>query len=267
MSKTVFITGASSGLGKAVAIMFAQRDWNVIATMRNPAAGEDLRTHSSISVLPLDVSDAEQIRMVVASVLTENTVDVVVNNAGFGLAGAFEGVTDAQLIRQIETNLLGVMRVTQAFLPHFRERHAGTFIAITSIGGHIALPFNSVYHATKWGLEGWNESLAYELAPFGIRAKTVAPGGIRTDFAGRSLALSAHPAYTAMVEKARSVFDQRGSSRSSAEQIAEVVYEAATDGKPEVRYIAGKDAKLMIRLRRWLGYHRFDAMIRKRFLG
>lgn len=263
MSKTIFITGASSGLGKAAALLFADRGWTVIATMRNPAAAPELE--GKAQVLALDVTDADQIRQVAETVLAAHRVDVVLNNAGYGLAGPFEGATDDDLRRQIDTNLMGVLRVTQAFLPHFRQNQAGTFVTITSVGGHVTFPFNSVYHATKWGLEGWNESLAFELAPFGIRAKTVAPGGILTDFAGRSLSLTKHPAYDALVQKTMAGFG-KNANRSTAEQIAEAVWEAATDGRDQVHYVAGKDARLLVRLRRWLGVPRFIALIRKRFL-
>ena len=266
MTKTIFLTGASSGLGKAAALLFAQRGWNVIATMRNPASAPELTGKTGITVLALDVTDPNQILQTAEKALVSGRVDVVLNNAGYGLAGPFEGATDEDLRRQIDTNLMGVLRVTQAFLPHFRDNQAGTFLTITSIGGHVTFPFNSVYHATKWGLEGWNESLAFELAPHGIRAKTIAPGGILTDFAGRSLTLTKHAAYDDLVKKTMAGFG-KNANRSTAEQIAEVVWEAATDGKAQVHYIAGKDAKLLVRLRRWLGTKRFIEMVRRRFLG
>ena len=133
-------------------------------------------------------------------------------------------------------------RTTQAFVPHFREKGSGTVVTTTSIGGLVALPLNSVYHATKWGLEGWTESMSFELGPFGIRMKTVAPGGISTDFAGRSLVMTAHPAYDALVQKVMTVFrsPERRARHSTPAQIAEVVYEAATDGKDQVRYVRGR---------------------------
>jgi len=266
MSQTIFITGASSGLGRAAAHLFADRGWTVFATMRRPADAGDLAGKPRVTVLPLDVTDPEAIRRTAAEVLKAGRVDVVLNNAGYGLAGPFEGAADAELTRQIDTNLLGVLRVTQAFLPHFRENRSGTFVTITSVGGHVAFPFNSVYHATKWGLEGWNESLAFELAPFGIRAKTVAPGGILTDFAGRSITVTQHPAYADLLNKTMAGFG-KNANRSTAGQIAEVVYQAATDGKPQVHYVAGKDAVRLVGLRRWLGAARFIEIIRKRFLG
>ena len=268
MSKTIFITGASTGLGKHSAMLFAKNGWQVIATMRKPADGAEIAALPNVQVLALDVTDLAQIDAVVAEVIGRTKVDVVFNNAGYGLAGPFEGATDEQLRRQLDTNLLGVMRVTKAFLPHFRANKDGIFITTTSIGGHVAFPFNSVYHATKWALEGWSESLTYECAPFGIRVKTVAPGGISTDFASRSLVLTEQPAYQAMVDKVLKVFTdpKRATSYSTADQIAEVVWTAATDGSSQLRYIAGKDAKTLYRFRQWFGHKFFMKQIQKRFL-
>ena len=177
MTQTIFITGASTGLGRAAAKLFAAKGWKVIATMRDPSKS-DLGTTPNVTLLPLDVVNPAQIKETAAKALALGPVDVVFNNAGYGLAGAFEGATDEQLQTQLNTNLLGVMRVTQAFLPALRAQKSGTILTTTSIGGLVTFPFNSVYHATKWALEGWSESLAYELAPFGIRVKTLAPGGI-----------------------------------------------------------------------------------------
>lgn len=238
MKKTIFITGASSGLGKAAAKLLAAKGWNVIATMRNPKLETELNSIEGITLLPLDVTDKMQIEQTVQKAISFGKIDVVFNNAGYGLAGPFEGATDEQITQQINTNLLGVMRVTQSFLPHLRENNNGLFITTTSIGGLTTFPYNSVYHATKWALEGWSESLAFELKQFGIGVKTVSPGGIKTDFAGRSLVLTQHPAYEKQMNKVLAVFmdPERGLDASSAEQIAEVVYEAATDGKEQLRY-------------------------------
>ena len=247
MDQTIFITGASSGLGKAAAKLFASKGWKVIATMRAPEKENELTAVSGITLLPLDVTKPDQIENAVKTTLEQQAVDVVFNNAGYGLAGPFEGTTDEQMIQELNTNLLGVMRVTKAFTPHFREKKSGLFINTTSIGGLVAFPFFSVYHATKWALEGWSESLAFELSKFGIGVKTVSPGGIRTDFGGRSLVLTQHPAYTELVESAMKAFmnPERALTNSTAEQIAEVVYEAATDGKDQLRYVAGADAKAL----------------------
>jgi NAD(P)-dependent dehydrogenase (short-subunit alcohol dehydrogenase family) len=261
MTKTIFITGASSGLGKATAILFANKGWNVIATMRNPEKETELTQISNVTIMPLDVTSLEQIEATARQVIESGGVDVVFNNAGYGLAGPLEGTTDEQLVAELDTNLLGVIRVTKAFIPHFREKKAGLFITTTSIGGLVALPFNSVYHATKWALEGWSESMAFELAKFGIGIKTVSPGGITTDFASRSLVLTQHDAYDELVGKVMSVFGDPGRAinYSTAEQIAEVVYEAATDGKAQLRYVAGEDAKAMYARRLQVGDETFRA--------
>ena len=157
MSQTIFITGASTGLGRATALLFASRGWNVIATMRNPDKEAELAAVKGITLLPLDVTDPAQIKAAAAAALARGPVDVLFNNAGYGLAGAFEGATDDQLVRQLDTNLLGVMRVTQAFLPALRAQGRGVILTTTSIGGLVAFPFNSVYHATKWraGARAW----------------------------------------------------------------------------------------------------------------
>lgn len=269
MSQTIFITGSSTGLGRATALLFATHGWKVIATMRRPDQAGELARTPGITLLPLDVTDRAQIAAAARRALELGGVDVLFNNAGYGLAGPLEGTSDAQLTQEIDTNLLGVIRTTQAFLPHFREKRAGLIITTTSIGGLVTFPFNSVYHATKWALEGWSESMAFELEPFNIRIKTVSPGGITTDFATRSLVLTSHPAYEALVQRVMAVFRDpaRAAHRSSAEQIAAVVYEAVTDGKDELRYLAGNDAKAAHAQRLAVGAEAFRKGIRTMFLG
>lgn len=267
--KSIFITGSSTGIGRAAAILFASKGWNVIATMRNPEKETELAAVKNITLLALDVTKPAQIKSVAEQVLAKGNIDVVFNNAGYGLAGPLEGVTDEQLVRQIDTNLLGVIRVTQAFIPHFREKQSGLFITTTSIGGLIALPFNSVYHATKWALEGWSESLAFELNKFGIGVKTVSPGGVKTDFITRSLVLTQHEAYDDIVGKVLAAFTDpaRAAHHSSSEQIAEVVYEAVTDGKDQLRYVAGEDAKGYYAQRLKVGDEAFRKGIDAMFFG
>lgn len=269
MTETIFITGASTGLGRATALHFAAKGWKAIATMRAPEKETELAKVPGITLLKLDVTKPDEIRTAAQQALALGPVDVLFNNAGYGLAGAFEGATDEQLVNEINTNLLGVMRVTQAFLPALRERRRGTIITTTSIGGLVTFPFNSVYHATKWGLEGWSESLAYELAPFGIRVRTVAPGGITTDFASRSLVFTPHPAYMEAIGKAMAVFTSqaRRAMYSTADQIAEVVWQAANDTTGRVTFVAGEDAKAAYARRLEFGIDAFREGVRRMFLG
>src|SRR3954447_24233583 len=135
MSKTIFITGASSGLGKATAKLFQSKGWNVIATMRNPEKETELLQMENITLLPLDVTNTEQIKSTVANAISLDNIDVVFNNAGYGLMGAMEALTDEQIEKQINTNLMGVIRVSHAFIPYFRKRKEGLFISTTSMGG------------------------------------------------------------------------------------------------------------------------------------
>jgi len=244
---TIFITGASTGLGRATALLFARKGWKVIATMRHPEKETELAAEANVMLMRLDVTDHNQVAGAANEALSSGPVDVVFNNAGYGLIGPLEGITDEQIVQQVNTNLLGVIRVTKAFVPAFRERKAGTFIATTSIGGLMAYPFGSMYHATKWALEGWSESLSFEMSSFGVRVKTVSPGGINNDFMSRSMVTASHEAYRAAMEKLFAVYSapERAANRSSADQIAAVVYEAATDGKDQLRYVAGVDAKMM----------------------
>lgn len=263
--KTIFITGASSGLGKAAAQLFASRGWKVIATMRKPEQEQELQAIDNITLLPLDVTNAAQVSATVKEALAMGDVDVVFNNAGYGLIGPMETATEEQLQRQLDTNVLGVMRVTQAFIPHFREKQAGLFITTTSIGGLITFPFGSVYHATKWALEGWSESMAFELKKIGVGIKTVSPGGIETDFVSRSLDTTTHPAYQQWIDQ---LYANIGTMTfTPAMQIAEVVYEAATDGKDVLRYVAGEDAKALYAQRLEMGDESFRKQMEVNFMG
>ncbi|MCF2446495.1 SDR family oxidoreductase [Dyadobacter sp. CY345] len=266
MQKTIFITGASSGLGKATAKLFQAKGWNVIATMRNPAKETELNQLENITLLPLDVTDAEQIKKTVAKAISLKPIDVVFNNAGYGLMGALEALTEEQISQQISTNLLAVLRVTQAFIPHFREKKNGLFISTTSTGGFLTFPLHSIYHATKFALEGWSEGMSFELGLHNIKIKTVAPGGIATDFTGRSLDKSTHPDYQELEEKLFAAIETMKAA-STAEQIAEVVYEAATDDKDQIRYVAGDDAKALYARRMEVGGEEFRKEIRKQILG
>jgi NAD(P)-dependent dehydrogenase (short-subunit alcohol dehydrogenase family) len=269
MTQTIFITGASTGLGRAAAFLFAGKGWKVFATMRNPASAGELATTPGVTVLKLDVTQPDQIAAAAQAALAQGPVDVLFNNAGYGLAGPFEGATDAQLVDELNTNLLGVMRVTQAFLPSMRERRSGQIVTTTSIGGLVTFPFNSVYHATKWGLEGWSESLAFELEPFGIQVKTVAPGGIATDFASRSLVLTQHAAYAEAMGKTFAAFSnpERRAHGSTAEMIAEEVWNAVQDTSGTVIHVAGADAKANYAQRLAVGVDAFRAGVKQMFLG
>ena len=248
--KTVLITGTSSGIGRDSVKYFQEQGWQVGATMRKPEEETELGELERVEVIALDVTKRESIRAAVEHTLeTFGGLDVVVNNAGYGLAGPLEAVTPEQLERQYATNVFGPVYVMQAALPHFRQQGSGLFINISSIGGLTTLPLNSLYHGTKYALEGISESVNFELNPLGIRVKLVEPGGVKTDFSGRSLDMMHDPdisAYDDIVQKALSAFSARDDDYSTGTDVAKVIFEAATDGKPQLRYLAGEDAKAML---------------------
>ena len=251
---TVLVTGSSAGLGRAIAKLFQARGWNVAATMRTPANETELGALERVAVIALDVTDEASIRAAFdAATARFGAIDVVVNNAGYGLSGPFEHLDPAQIRRQFETNVFGLMAVCREAIPRFRERRAGVIVNVASMGGRITFPLYSVYHSTKWAVEGFSESLAYELRPFGVRVKLVEPGVIRTDFYGRSAdsaAPAAPTAYDGYAQRAMANMTPGPNSGSSAEQVAEVVWKAATDGRPKLRYVAGGDAAQILWLRK-----------------
>jgi NAD(P)-dependent dehydrogenase (short-subunit alcohol dehydrogenase family) len=220
-------------------------------------------------LLALDITNPQQIAEAASEALARGGVDVVFNNAGYGMAGPLEGFTDDQMLRMIHTNLMGPIRVTKAFTPHFRAKRAGLFINTTSIGGLITVPFTAMYHATKWALEGWSEAMAFELNQFGVGMKIIEPGGMKTDFFTRSFDVGRHPDYDALVTRVMGAITdpKQLDTDSTPEQIADVVYEAATDGKDQLRYVAGADAKATYAMRLQLGDERFRKAMVQQFFG
>lgn len=270
MPQTVFITGTSTGIGAATVRLFARHGWQVAATMRNPADARfgDL---PNVRVYALDVTDAAAPPRAIQQAHADfGGLDVLINNAGYGLVGPFESATDAQIQQQFATNLFGVFAVTRAALPLLRAQQSGVIVNITSVGGRTAFPMNSLYHATKFGLDGFSESLWYELAPFGIHVKVVAPGGVATDFGTRSLQMTLNPAddqnpYAGQVRSVLRAFNERGGAASTPEQIADVIFAAATDGTAQLRYIAGADAQGILAAKAQMSEGQFAEMIQKNF--
>lgn len=269
--KTILITGASTGIGRAAVLKFHNEGWNVSATMRDPAKEKELWELDNVTVLPLDVTDRDSIDSAVAKTIEHfDGLDVLLNNAGYGLIGALEAVEPDQLERQFATNVFGPVYTMQACLAHFRSRKAGLIINVSSIGGRVALPFNSLYHGTKFALEGISESLAQELAPQGIRVKIIEPGGVLTDFAGRSLDRMQKEGlndYDASLQGVMSVFadPERRTRYSRASDIADVIFAAATDGSKRLRYLAGADAEAMYAERQQLSDEAYLALAVERF--
>jgi NAD(P)-dependent dehydrogenase (short-subunit alcohol dehydrogenase family) len=193
MSKAWFITGTSTGFGRDLTEQLLARGDRVAATLRRPEALGDLAAaHGDrLWVRRLDVTDTAAIRAVVNAAFAElGRIDVVVSNAGYGLLGAAEELTDEQIEQQLQTNVVGSIQLARAVLPHLRAQGGGKILQVSTMGGQIAFPGMSLYHASKWAIEGFFDSVGQEVAPFGIQTCLVEPGGARTDFAGRSLAMA-----------------------------------------------------------------------------
>lgn len=231
MKKTVFITGASTGIGLATAKLFAKRGWNVVATMRNPESADASLKENGIFVLKLDVTSETSIHEALSSALEQfGKIDVLVNNAGYGIVGAFEATPTQNIRRQFETNVFGLMSMTKEILPHFRENRSGVIVNISSVGGRATFPLFSLYHSTKFAVEGFTESLQFELEPLGIRLKLVEPGPVHTDFGSRSadrIDTSNFTDYSDFQSKMLEKVANGAKGGQTPDQVAEVIYKAA----------------------------------------
>ncbi|HLA96545.1 MAG TPA: SDR family NAD(P)-dependent oxidoreductase, partial [Pyrinomonadaceae bacterium] len=194
-------------------------------------------------------------------------IDAVVNNAGYGLLGPFEAATPEQIDRQFQTNVFGLMNVCREIIPYFREQKRGTIINVASLAGRVAFPFSSLYHATKWGIEGFSESLQYELVPFNIRVKIIEPGPIKTDFYGRSQEIARREslyAYEPAAEHFLEFMDKSGKDAPDGSVVAQAIYDAATDDSRKLRYPV--NTKGLLGLRKMLPDALFFPLIKKIFL-
>jgi len=269
MTKSVLITGASTGIGKAAALLFMKKGWNVAATMRSPEKEKGWTQGENVTAIRLDVTEIDSIREAIGEAIRRfGKIDAIVNNAGYGLVGPFEASSREQVERQFATNVFGLMNVTREILPHFREQRGGVIVNVASMGGRITFPLYSVYHGTKWAVEGFSESLQFELRPFGIRVKIVEPGPIKTDFYDRSMDLIQKPgltAYDTFVSRAMPAMQRAGETGATPESVAKVIWKAATDRSWRMRYAA--NAAAILTLRRLLPDRAFHAIIRKVLLG
>jgi NAD(P)-dependent dehydrogenase (short-subunit alcohol dehydrogenase family) len=270
------ITGSSSGIGLATSLYLARRGYTVWATMRNLEKADELRKIIESERLPielaqLDVCDDSSVKEAVAQILQKSgRIDVLVNNAGYGLRGAIEEVSLDEWKRQFETNFYGVIRVTQAVLPQMRAQRSGAIVNISSVLGRMAIPFSGPYTASKFALEGLTETLRYELAPWNIKVVLIEPGFIATNFqqnAQLAQASQSQDSPYALFKQASGRRVQRNIYRAAPpERVAETIYRAITHPRPKLRYAVGRDARLVLPLRRFLPEGLFERIL-KRQLG
>lgn len=272
MKKVIFVTGASSGLGKATSLFFAQQGWNVIATMRNPEKETELKKLSNVFVTRLDVSDQSSITTAISEGIEKfGHIDALINNAGYGQQGLFEAISSEKIREQFEVNVFGLMDVTRAILPHFRSRKQGTIVNVTSGVGRITVPLVSVYAASKFAIEGFSESLSYELESQNIKVKIIEPGYVPTSFHERAATdFAIDPAledYKPFQEEMNSLFSSfENENVATPNDVAKIIYGSVTDQSHTLRYIAGPDLEPMIALRNSKSDQEYIEIFRNQFM-
>ena len=265
MKKTILITGASSGIGKATAIKFQQQGWHVIATMRTPEKETELGALENVQLEKLDVLDLETIDRALQNGISRfGKIDAIINNAGYGAYGPLESFPRENMIRQFNTNVIGLLDVSRAIIPHFRENKSGTIVNISSIGGQITFPLGSLYHGTKFAVEGISESLHYEMAELGIKVKIIEPGFIATDFGGRSFDFQPGDIteYKSIIDALMQQWQHPDTTVSPASLVADGIYNAVTDGTDQLRYRAGDDAHFLLDSRKTMTDDAFISMMK-----
>ena len=270
-NKVVLITGASSGMGREAAILLAREGCRVHAGARRMDRMDDLVEHG-VTALELDITESTDNERAVNQVVEkEGRIDVLINNAGFGLYGPVENVPLDDARYQFEVNLFGLAHLTQLVLPHMRAQGGGRIINVSSMGGKIFTPLGAWYHATKHALEGWSDCLRIETAPFNIQVVIIEPGAVKTEFGkvtGEHLKkYSGDTAYKDQVDPFLKIIDDPSLMDRSTEaaELAEVFVEAATTDMPRRRYVKGAMARPLIYLRKWLGDEVYEFMLRRSF--
>lgn len=274
---TVLITGASSGFGLRTAVTLARRGWHVLATMRDleragqlEDAAREAGVLDRIEFLPLDVTDLEQIAALAGAIAARpEPLDAVVNNAGFAMAGFADDVSDAELRRQFDVNFFGATAVTRAFLPQMRRQGFGHVVMVASISGRTGYPGVSSYAASKFALEGWTETLRYEMAPLGIQVALVEPGSYATEIWTRGAVFaegSKDPASPNAARQARLMAAMQarpGKGRGDPWEVAEGIAWILEEPRPPLRTVFGRDAKRMLAVRTLLPWRWWERLVIK----
>ncbi|MGN6633143.1 MAG: SDR family oxidoreductase [Nitrososphaeraceae archaeon] len=275
--KVALVTGSSSGIGFETSLMLARAGFNTYASMRNLEKSKNLteiakKEKLPLQVVQLDVNNDGSVKDAIVKILkADQRIDVLINNAGYGLFGSVEDTSIEEIKAQFETNFFGVVRVTQQVLPLMRRQNSGTIVNVSSVGGLIGLPALSAYHSTKFALEGLSESIAFELEPFGIRVVIIEPGVIRTNILNSSSsakkALDPKSPYFSLSQKLNDNFKSMMESELSSppEEVAKVILQAVTSENPQLRYSVGDDAAKLTHARKNMPDKEFRKMIMKNF--
>jgi NAD(P)-dependent dehydrogenase (short-subunit alcohol dehydrogenase family) len=274
--KVAVVTGTSSGIGHETSLALARSGFLTYATMRNLNKSENIKSVATKENLPihinqLDVTDDISIKNAVQAILSEvGRIDVLVNNAGYALNGAFEDLTMDEIKAQFETNLFGVIRTTQAIIPIMRKQVFGIIVNMSSGAGRLGYPGGSVYVSTKFAVEGLSESMAYELEPFGIKVILVEPGVIRTNFANAMVVAKKsqdpNSPYSHIMQKMATSFEHMMENESSPDLVAKAVLKAVTSENPSLRYLAGKDIETWMEGKRSMSDEEFYNMMKQNLM-
>jgi short-subunit dehydrogenase len=277
--KVAIITGSSSGVGHATALLLARNRFHTYATMRNIKKSVDImeianRERLPLQVIQLDVNDDTSIRTSIEKVISEKQrIDLLVNNAGYGLVGAFEDLSVEEIKSQFETNFFGVIRLTQQVLPIMRKQKSGTIVNVSSGAGRIGFPGMSAYVSSKFALEGLSESMSYELEPFGIKSVIIEPGVIRTNFkknaimSKKSLDDSSISPYSSIIQKMDASITSIIEHATPPEEVAKAILHVVTSNDPELRFPVGNDIIMMLETKKSMSDEDFRKMMMQSIIG
>jgi NAD(P)-dependent dehydrogenase (short-subunit alcohol dehydrogenase family) len=275
------VTGSSTGIGFETSLALAKNGYLTYATMRKTEGGgskqiADITKNENLplNVLQLDVENDKSVLNAVNRIVTENSrIDVVVNNAGYALVGALEETSTEEIKAQFETNFFGAVRVMQAVIPIMRKQRSGKIVNITSMGGRIAIPLDSIYHATKFALEGLSESIQYELEPFGIKIILIEPGAVGTNFwknwrmatKASSSSDNNNSPYKQIENNIFESFKKMEQNAIHPSEVTKVILQAVIADNPDFRYVVGKDAAAILETRRSMSDREFHNFMKKQF--
>jgi NAD(P)-dependent dehydrogenase (short-subunit alcohol dehydrogenase family) len=271
--KVAVVTGSSRGIGHEISLTLARNSFFTYATMRNLQKGENIKSlvekeHLPLKIEQLDVTDESSIKNAINSITSEaGRIDVLVNNAGYGLGGAFEDLAIDEIRAQYETNLFGLIRTTQAVLPIMRRQKSGTIVNISSGAGRLGYPGGSAYVSSKFAVEGLSESMSYELEPFGIKVVLVEPGFIKTNF-GQAMVIAKksqdpNSQYGQMMQQMAASSSRMIQNASPAELVAKAVLDAVISKNPNLRYLVGKDVEEWVKSKNSMTDIEFHNMMMK----
>ena len=265
--KTILITGASSGIGKETAVLFAQKGWDVAATMRNPETLSLFADNNNITTYLLDVTDSGSVKSCIEKVLRDfGKIDVIVNNAGIYTTSPLELTSDEMIDNIVETNIKGVLNTTKAILEHFRKNKSGMIVNVSSIAGRVTFPFQSIYHTSKWAIEGFSESLYYELKPLNIKVKVIEPGMVKTNIYNAVIEIPSEQypnEYQGDFKKWHRYLMKNYENGYSPKLDAITIYKAANSKHSKLRYTSDLTTKLVFSLRSLFPLSIFQGIIKK----